>query len=231
MSAGAAAQGWESYQSGAGAAGLFSRWPNEAMVKVLFGSYLGERRVPAAGERVLDVGCGFGQNLLPFINVGCAAAGVELTEAMTSEAAKAMASRGVNVDFRVGSNRNIPFEDASFELVLSINAVHYETNQADYLAALAEFARVLKPGGRLYVSTVAPGHEFRTRAEPLGDHRFRIRDYDFRNGEVMCFLDNEKELTSLMKQHFATVETGQVTERLMTRTLDFFIVVATKAGG
>lgn len=223
------AKGWETYQAGAGAAGLFSRWPNEAMVKVLFGSYLGTRRAPAAGERVLDVGCGFGQNLLPFVNCGCEAAGVELTASMIAEAAKAMQQRGVRVDFRVGANRAIPFEDGAFDLVLSINTIHYESNEAHYLAALGEFARVLKPGGRLYVSTVGPRHEIRTRAEPLGGHRFRIRDYDFRNGEIMFFLDHERELADAMSRHFAAAETGQVTERLMTRTLDFFIGVATKA--
>lgn len=224
-----AAKGWEVYQTGAGDSGLYSRWPNEAMVKALFGSYLRAKRAPKAGERVLDVGCGFGQNLLPFISQGCLAAGIELTESMIAEAEKAMALRGVDVDFRVGSNRAIPFKDASFDLVLSVNAIHYETNERDYLAAIAEFARVLRPGGRLYVSTVGPLHEIRQRAEALGAHQFRIRDYDFRDGETMFFLDDELELKHYFSRSFANLETGLVTERLMTRTLDFFIVVATKA--
>lgn len=66
----AAADAWEQYQASVVRTGDFSRWPNEAMLKVLSGNYLGERRVPAAGERVLDVGCGMGQNLVSIRSTG-----------------------------------------------------------------------------------------------------------------------------------------------------------------
>lgn len=223
-----ASVGWERFQVER-EGGSFSRWPNEAMVKVLFGAYLGERRVPAPGERVLDVGCGFGQNLLPFAAIGCEVAGVDLTERMIAVAGRALAERGIAAEFRVGHNRALPFPDASFDLVLSVNTLHYETNEDDYLAAIATFAQVLKPGGRLYVSTVAPDHEIYQRAEVLGPHRFRVRDYDFRAGETMFFIDHEKHLAAYLATRFAGVETGRVTERLMTRTLDFYLAVATKA--
>ena len=44
----------------------YPSWPVEAMVKLLFGSYLKEKPKLEKGMRVLDVGCGFGNNLLPF---------------------------------------------------------------------------------------------------------------------------------------------------------------------
>lgn len=59
----------------------------------------------------------------------------------------------------------------------------------------------------------------------LGTHCFCIRDYDFRNGETMFFVDHEKYLAGVQ---FARVGTGRVTERLMKRALDFYLAVATK---
>jgi len=226
---GGAAAAWQKAQTESIRQGAFARWPNEAMLKVLFGSYLAVREEPRAGQRVLDVGCGVGQNLLPFAARGCDVAGVELTEQMAKEARESLQGRGVKGDFRVGTNRNIPFPDASFDLLLSVNALHYETDEANYLAAIGEFARVLKPAGRIFISTVAPEHEIYRRAEPVGPHQFRIKDYDFRNGEVMFFIDHEKYLASYLGKQFAEIETGRITERLMTRTLDFFLAVARKS--
>lgn len=147
---------------------------------------------------------------------------------MVKDECKALSERGIRGDIRTGHNRAIPFPDASFDLVLSVNAIHYETNEANYIAAIGEFARMLKPAGRLFVSTVAPGHEIYQRAAVLGTHRFRIRDYDFRNDETMFFVDHEKYLVAYLCAQFARVETGRVTERLMKRALDFHLGVATK---
>jgi 2-polyprenyl-3-methyl-5-hydroxy-6-metoxy-1,4-benzoquinol methylase len=50
----------------------FPVWPIEVMVKVLFGEYLkGAKPTLDKGKKVLDVGCGFGNNLLPFLLKGC----------------------------------------------------------------------------------------------------------------------------------------------------------------
>jgi SAM-dependent methyltransferase len=229
MTDSAAATAWEHYQTSVAQSGEFSRWPNEAMLKVLFGKYLGTPRTLSAGQHVIDVGCGMGQNLIPFAAQGCEVAGIELTEQMTAVVRNALSRRGISGEFRVGHNRAIPFPDACFDLVLSVNAIHYEKDETDYLAAIQELARVIKPGGRLYVSTVAPEHEIYQRAEVLGPHRFCIRDYDFRNGEKMFFVDHEKHLAAYLGTQFADVETGHVIERLMTRTLGFYLAVATKA--
>ena len=46
-------------------------WPNEAMVKILFGDYLkGIKPTLESNTKVLDIGCGFGNNLIPFLVKG-----------------------------------------------------------------------------------------------------------------------------------------------------------------
>ena len=58
----------------------YPKWPNESMVKMLFGgsNYLKNPLKPESSWKVLDVGCGFANNLVPFLDIGCECHGGEL---------------------------------------------------------------------------------------------------------------------------------------------------------
>ncbi len=205
----------------------YPKWPNEVMLKVLFGGsdYLKRPFKPQPDWRVLDVGCGFANNLVPFADIGCECHGVDLHEEMAATAQAVMDSRGFKTRIQAGSNRALPYPDAHFDLLLSVNTLHYEGSEDNVLAALREFRRVLKPGGGLYLSTVGPEHEIYRRAEPLGHHRYRVRDFDFRNGHEFFFMDTERYLQHYCQQVFADAETGRVTEKLIKLPLDFLIAL------
>ena len=205
----------------------YPKWPNEAMLKVLFGGsdYLKTSLKPNPSWRVLDVGCGFGNNLVPFADIGCECYGVDIHPQMAETAQEVMDKRGFRAHFQEGSNRSLPYPDAYFDLLLSVNTLHYEGSEDLVLAALREFRRVIKPGGGLYLSTVAPEHEIYRRAETMGDHRYRIRDFGFRSGQEFFFFDNERYVHYYLNKIFEDVETGRVTEKLMNLPLDFFIAV------
>jgi hypothetical protein len=57
-------------------------------------------------------------------------------------------------------------------------------------------------------------------------HRFCLRDYDFRNGEKMFFVDHEKHLPLISVRNLLTSRPNM---SLMTRMLGFYLAVATKA--
>ena len=198
-------------------------WPNETMLRILFGSYLVHRISIEPGARVLDIGCGLGHNLLPFLGRGCEGYGVEVTEGTARMAQCALSDRGYTVQIEAGDNRNLPFPNGFFDLALSINVLHYENSEQNLHRALSEYARVLKPGGALFVITVGPEHEIYQKAGIVAPHLFRIRDYDFRTGECYFYFNNEKYLEHYLSSVFELVEVGRVTERLMTRKLDFLI--------
>ena len=125
----------------------YPKWPNEPMLKVLFGNYL-KRPVQIQPEfKVLDVGCGFGNNLLPFLDMGCECYGMEIDQAIVELAQNIQQDRGVKSIVCQGSNQTIPYENHFFDLILSINTIHYEVSEENVMAALREFWRVLKPGG------------------------------------------------------------------------------------
>lgn len=205
----------------------YPKWPNEAMLKVLFGGndYLEKPCLPKPSWRVLDVGCGFANNLVPFADMGCDCHGVDLHPDMVKTAQEVMDDRGFKSNIKVGSNRSLPYEAESFDLLISINTLHYEGTEENFISALTEFKRVLKPGGSLYISTVGSEHEIYRRAEILGNHRYKIKNFDFRDGEEFFFCDSEKYLKYYCSKVFENVETGKITEKLMNLPLEFLIAI------
>ena len=206
----------------------YPQWPNEVMLKLFFGSYLKNAINLENNQRVLDIGCGFGQNLLPFLDKGCECYGVEIDSGICELTTLLLKDRGYDANIKVGSNTNLPFEDNFFDYLLSVNVVHYEGNEEKILAALKEYNRVLKPGGRLFLMTVGPEHTIYRRAKALGNHRYQIDNFDFRDGQTYFYFDNLKCLDFYLSKFFEDVELGRVTEDLMELPVDFLIGVGKK---
>jgi len=96
------------------------------------------------GARALDVGCGFGRWTRWLAQRGALAVGIDPTEGMLEAARRAS---GSSVDYRRMSATAIDFPDASFDVVTCITVIqHLEPSEQE--AAVAEIARVLRPGGR-----------------------------------------------------------------------------------
>lgn len=108
---------------------------------------------PRPGESVLDIGCGAGvDTLLAALLVGPDgfAAGLELSPDMLATARGNQAQGRIgNAGFVQGSAEDLPFADASFDLIVSNGVFNLV---ADKQLALSEALRVLKPGGRLQLA-------------------------------------------------------------------------------
>lgn len=108
-------------------------------------------------ERVLDVGCGIGgPSRYLASRFGCRVTGVDLTADFVALAGM-LAQRtrlSDKVSYRQGDALDMPFADASFDLVWSQNAA---MNIADRDRLYAEMRRVLTPSGRLALQEIAAG--------------------------------------------------------------------------
>ena len=97
-----------------------------------------ERYGLKTGDRILDVGCGKGFLVYDFTQ---AVPGVEAQGIDISEYAIENAKEEVKQDLQVGNAANLPFEDNSFDLVVSINTLH-NLHCYDLYNALKEIERV-----------------------------------------------------------------------------------------
>jgi SAM-dependent methyltransferase len=128
---------------------------------------LGPRLVDAiglqSGQRVLDVASGTGNAAIPAAEAGAAVTASDLTPELL-EAGRARAeAAGVELDWTVADAENLPFEDASFDVVMSsIGAMFAPHHQQ----VADELVRVCRPGGKVALLSWTPegmlGHLFKT---------------------------------------------------------------------
>jgi 2-polyprenyl-6-hydroxyphenyl methylase/3-demethylubiquinone-9 3-methyltransferase len=116
-----------------------------------FREILDSRAAKPASLNVLDVGCGGGFLSEEFARLGCTVTGIDLSAASIATAMKHAQSGNLQVDYRVGSASALPFPDASFDIVVCCDVLEHLPSLDP---AIAEAARVLKPGGLYLFDTI-----------------------------------------------------------------------------
>jgi SAM-dependent methyltransferase len=109
----------------------------------------------APGERVLDLGSGAGTDSLvaaQMVGEDGHVIGIDMTTAMLQKAQAAAAEMGVaNAEFVEAEAEELPFADASFDVVISNGVIDLIPDKD---AVFAEIFRVLAPGGKIQVADV-----------------------------------------------------------------------------
>jgi SAM-dependent methyltransferase len=108
-----------------------------------------------AGKRVLDAGCGPGLYAEALLQSGAQVVAFDASEAMVSLARERVGGRAEVSRAVLGEP--LPFPDSKFDLVVCALTIHYVD---DRTAAFRELCRVLRPAGRIVVSTHHPTREW-----------------------------------------------------------------------
>jgi len=103
------------------------------------------------GQHVLDLGCGWAYGTLWAADSGLSATGVDL-ESDQLRWARAALDPARRLNLAQADAARLPFRDASFDRVVSVEMMEH-VFRPDRPRVLSEIARVLKPGGRLALST------------------------------------------------------------------------------
>lgn len=101
------------------------------------------------GERVLEIGCGTGSDLLQFAKHGAHAFGIDVTPAHVRLATKRV---GGKAEVLRASGTSIPFADSSFDYVYSQGVLHHIDEPR---LVVEEIFRVLRPRGRFNIQVYA----------------------------------------------------------------------------
>ncbi len=99
--------------------------------------------VPAAGQRLLDISCKKGEVLRALRSRGFVLRG-------TNFEPSGPCLNDIPVDYGVDLRHPLPYDDASFDVLLLVEVIEHLEN---HRLALTELARILKPGGRLILTT------------------------------------------------------------------------------
>lgn len=134
-----------------------------------------------SADQVLDVACGPGIISCALATVARRVTGFDLVPAMIEQARKRQAERRLsNVDWRIGDAVHLPYDDASFSLVVTRYSFHHLIDPG---TVLREMARVCRPGGRIAVADVTPEaaktaayDELETMRDPSHAHALSLEE-------------------------------------------------------
>ena len=105
------------------------------------------------GTKVLDVACGTGNLTLPAAAIGSEATGLDIVPGLIEQAVRSAEEQEIKAKFDVGDAEAMPYEDASFDVVMSMFGAMFAPRPE---VAASELKRVCKPGGTIAMANWTP---------------------------------------------------------------------------
>jgi ubiquinone/menaquinone biosynthesis C-methylase UbiE len=206
-----------------------------------------EYLAPVEGKRVLEVACGRGGFSRLLATRGAIVWGADFSESAIQIAKNkllrnpALAER---VTYQQADAQNLPFDDASFEIVVSCETIEHVP---DHRAAVREMYRVCKPGGTLYLTTpnylnfmglyliyAHVRHPGQKLTQPL-DKRYlfsQVRDFVTKAGWKIVRTDGTVHQFPFIPRRnpvqFPSLESSRTIRRLLSPLAYHYFVIAQK---
>jgi len=120
----------------------------EAVADALMSDFI-RRAGELSGRRVLELGFGSGLYIPAFVKAGAEVYGLEVNEVLLEIAENNMRERGIAARLQLYDGDEMPYSDTYFDYVFSVSVLEHVT---DMQAVIREMNRVLKVGGRAYIS-------------------------------------------------------------------------------
>jgi SAM-dependent methyltransferase len=178
------------------------RYPDIYVVRMLF-----KERLHREPGRVLELGCGSGNNLMPFADFGWEVTGLDLSAGALSDARHNLAGVGTFIECDLASDFALP-EDSAFEVVLLPNIIYY-LPRLSLIRLLQECRQRLVSGGILFLSTrVREDWRFgRGQEEEPGG--FRLNCHTTGEYGLLNVFYSADELTELVRTHVSELHHAQ----------------------
>ena len=171
--------------------------PNAALLA--FGE--AELRSCSGRARLLDIGCGAGRNAVPLARLGWNVLGVDLSRPMLSASAGRAGDtpKTGRLDLVLAPMDRLPVQTGHIDVVVAHGVWNLARSGTEFRGAVQEAARVLTPGGGLFVFTFSR-HTLPPDMQPVPTESFVFTQF---SGEPQCFLTEPQLLAELRAAGFA----------------------------
>ncbi|EPY2277516.1 class I SAM-dependent methyltransferase [Clostridium sporogenes] len=132
-----------------------NRYPYDSVVTFIYKNY--PRDVEKKNIKILEVGCGAGNNLWFAAREGFNVTGVDISKSAIDYAKRRFNDENLLGNFIVGNFNKLPFNSETFDLVIDRAALTY-LNLYECKTAIDEINRVLKFGGKLFFNPFSENH-------------------------------------------------------------------------
>lgn len=215
----------------------FLRYPADWIIR--FHNIYLKKEIPSG--RVLDYGCGAGNNSVFFLEKGYEVYGVDVCKSFMDLVKANLMSRNLDAallkNFTLISpdSTALPFQDNFFDLIISNQALYYLPSQEHIKLVCKELCRCLKPGGAVFFTMMGPKNYYiKHHAKQIHNGSvYEVNIDDPKNRlygrrEFIYLVRDEDELRSLFSE-FEPVGTGYFDQSMLDLKSNFhFIFIGKK---
>ena len=204
-------------------------WPNEMLVKVMsslnYSDIVADRKNIS---KVLEVGIFSGNNSRFLIENNYQLKGSEINDEMIELCTSNLNRLNYKTpEVRVGNNTSLDFDSNEFDMLISINTIHYSPMD-ESAKAIEEFSRVIRTGGWAIIETPASRHFAVEQSFRHGELNWEWKAGGFRQGERFGFFDSKDHFKNALSGEFSKVNICHRTVEYGNVTLDFWMAICRK---
>jgi len=205
-------------------------YPNEMLIRLCTSKRFSKfpLNIFKKNFKVIEIGCFAGNNLRFFIENKVKCYGSEINNNMVNLCKENLKRFKIKTPIiKIGTNENIDYKKNFFDLLVSINTIHYSYKNG-LIKAVEEYSRVLKKGGIAIIETPKKNHTTVNKSQFISDFHFKWGPKGFRKYSDMGFVNNEKKFVKILKKYFRNVETNYKIEKYAKFNISNFVFVCQK---
>jgi SAM-dependent methyltransferase len=206
-------------------------YPAEYVIRIFKGKYpnLNLDKKEYINKKICDISFGDGRHL-PFLkDLGFEVYGTEIDEEIVKIVKDSLEPYNIDVDLKVGTNDNLPFNDEFFDYVLSWNEIYYMGKVKDFNIYVKELSRIMKKDGLLVLSIPKKSCFIYKNSKINNGYAEITQDpFNTRVGEILRVFSGEKEIEETFAPYFKDFIFGSINDNCFGLDYHWHLIICKK---